>query len=106
MEKPADLTQEQLAKAVRVGDLPGLMAALAPTIAEFVAAATAPLKARITELERGGGIHYEGVWQAAREYRRGMMATYDGAIFHCNAAVTRDKPGTGSAWTLAIKSGR
>ncbi|WLC19333.1 hypothetical protein [Bradyrhizobium diazoefficiens] len=56
MEKPADLTPEQLSKPLRTGDLPGLMAALAPTIAEFVAAAMAPLKARILELEKGGGI--------------------------------------------------
>ncbi|MCK1539113.1 MULTISPECIES: hypothetical protein [unclassified Bradyrhizobium] len=105
MEKPADLTPEQLAKPLRTGDLPGLMAAIAPTLAECVAAQLKPLRARILELEKGGGVRYEGVWQAAREYQRGMMATFDGGIFHCNADVTRDKPGTSSAWTLAIKSG-
>ncbi|WP_461326276.1 hypothetical protein [Bradyrhizobium diazoefficiens] len=81
------------------------MAALAPTIGEFVERVTAPLRARVLELEKGGGIRYEGVWQAARSYSRGAWVTFDGGVFHCNADSTREKPGTGPAWTLAIKSG-
>ncbi|MCK1431070.1 transposase [Bradyrhizobium sp. 87] len=105
MEKPAELTPEQLAKPLHTGDLPGLMAAIAPTIAECVAAQLKPLRARILELEKGGGVRYEGVWQAPRSYSRGAWVTFDGGVFHCNADSTRDKPGSSSAWTLAIKSG-
>ncbi|MBR1227246.1 hypothetical protein JQ600_20160 [Bradyrhizobium sp. AUGA SZCCT0176] len=106
MEKVAkpELSAAQLARPLRVADLAELMATIAPTIGEFVERATAPLRARILELEKGG-IRYEGTWQAAREYRRGMMATYSGGLFHCNADSTRDKPGTSTAWTLAVKSG-
>ena|SRR5437762_13945090 len=104
MEKPADLTAEQLARPIRTADLPGLMSVIAPIIANFVGKAIAPLQTRIRELEAGGGIRYQGTWQAPNDYSRGMMVTFDGGIWHCNVVTTRDKPGTSSSWTLALKS--
>jgi len=79
------------------------MKTLAPVIADFVKDAMAPLRQRITELEKGG-IRYEGVWQASREYQRGTLVTHDGGMWHANGT-TRQKPGNGADWTLAVKSG-
>ena len=62
------------------------------------------LNDRIKEIE-AKGVVYRGVWQAADEYKRGDLATLDGSIWHCNAD-TRDKPGNGRTWTLAVKAGR
>jgi hypothetical protein len=45
-----------------------------------------------------------GVYQAAR-YEPGDMVTWHGSLWHCNAA-TAERPGSGAAWTLAVKCGR
>jgi hypothetical protein len=104
MEKPPDLTPAQLARPLRTGDLPGLMAALAPTIAEFVAAAVAPLKLRIAELEKGG-LKYCGVYQRALDYKRGSLVTFEGSAW-CALVDTREVPGRSNSWQLAVKAGR
>ncbi len=59
---------------------------------------------RIDELE-AGGVRYHGVWQAAQEYTRGALVTYDGSMWHANDT-TREQPGKSKAWTLAVKAGR
>ena len=61
------------------------------------------LTARVVEIE-SKGIEYKGVWQAPQTYQRGNLATYGGGIWHANQE-TRDKPGDGKAWTLAVKGG-
>ena len=61
------------------------------------------LTARVAEVE-AKGVVYMGVWQAAQTYQRGNLATYAGGIWHANQE-TRDKPGDGKAWTLAVKGG-
>ena len=48
------------------------------------------------------GIFYRGVWQAADQYNRGDLATYKGSIWHANES-TRNAPGDGRAWSLAVK---
>lgn len=102
-EKPI-LTAAQLAKPLRTGDLPNLMKAIAPAIGEFVAAAVAPLRARILELEKGG-IKYCGVHQRALDYKRGSLVTHEGSAW-CALVDTRDVPGKSDAWQLAVKAGR
>lgn len=89
---------------LRVSDLPGLMAALAPTIAEFVGKAVEPLKLRIAELEKGG-VKYCGVFQRALDYKRGSLVTFEGSAW-CALVDTREVPGKSDAWQLAVKAGR
>ena len=49
---------------------------------------------------------YRGVFDAGKQYERGDCVTFDGAIWHANAATTA-RPGDGSqVWTLAVKRGR
>jgi len=74
-------------------------------IKTYVEEKTAPLIARITEIEKsGGGLGYCGVYQAALDYKRGSMVTLDGAFWHANRD-TRERPGSpGGAWTLAVKA--
>src|SRR4030095_6319042 len=62
------------------------------------------LEARLATVE-GNRLSYRGVWQAAEQYYRGDLATRDGALWHCNAS-TRQCPGSGTDWTLAVKAGR
>lgn len=104
MDKPPDLTPEELARPLRTADLPGLMAALAPVIAEFVGKAVEPLRARILELEKGG-VKYCGVHQRALDYKRGSLVTHEGSAW-CALVDTRDVPGRSDAWQLAVKAGR
>lgn len=47
---------------------------------------------------------YCGVWNAG-DYRPGDVVTWEGSAWVCRAA-TQDKPGTGPAWTLAVKRGQ
>jgi hypothetical protein len=56
--------------------------------------------------EREKHFGFKGVWQASNDYLRGNFVTYDGSLWHCNSDNTRSKPGSGSDWTLAVKSGR
>lgn len=49
---------------------------------------------------------YKGVWRSDSTYEGGDMATWDGSLWHANAATTT-KPGEGSEdWTLVAKRGR
>jgi hypothetical protein len=48
---------------------------------------------------------YVGVWRADRSYELGNFATYAGSLWHCNGANVGVKPGSGSEWTLCVKSG-
>lgn len=62
------------------------------------------LEKRIDDLE-AGGVRYHGVWQAAQDYSRGALVTYDGSMWHANKS-TKEQPGKSKAWTLAVKAGR
>ena len=62
---------------------------------------------RLAAIETTGpakGLTFKGAWQAALSYEKGDMATYAGALWHCNMS-TQDRPGDGRAWTLAVKQG-
>ena len=48
---------------------------------------------------------YCGVYQAGGRYEPGDLVTWQGSSWHCNAA-TGERPGSGAAWTLAVKCGR
>ena len=62
------------------------------------------LERRVAAVE-ATGIKYCGVFQAAQEYQRGDLVSWDGSIFHANKD-TRARPGNGSTdWTLAVKRG-
>jgi hypothetical protein len=48
---------------------------------------------------------FKGQWDESAHYRRGNFVSMGGQIYHCNAD-TIFRPGTDSAWTLAVRSGR
>lgn len=49
---------------------------------------------------------YKGVFDRDAEYQPGAMVTHKGSVWHCNALVNGEAPGTCDAWTLAVKCGR
>lgn len=75
---------------------------------EYLGKALRPLADRIAALEKRGNenetFRYCGTWQAAGEYVRGNFVTHAGGMWHCNAP-TREKPGVGTDWQLAVKGG-
>ena len=66
---------------------------------------TAPLLKRIEELEQRSAMTYRGVWSADEQYVLGNFCTDRGSLWHCNQT-TRERPGDGRAWTLAVKKGQ
>ena len=67
---------------------------------------TAPLLKRIEELEQHqSSVKYRGVWSADEQYVLGNFCTDRGSLWHCNQT-TRERPGDGRAWTLAVKKGQ
>ncbi|MCK1467844.1 hypothetical protein [Bradyrhizobium sp. CW10] len=106
MEKPSDLSPAQLAKPLRTADLPGLMVAIGPTIAEFVVKATEPLKARIAELE-STQLKYCGVWDRFKTFPANAIVTDQGSAWISKTETRGIRPGDGNAfWQLAIKKGK
>jgi hypothetical protein len=65
----------------------------------------AKTEARLAEVE-AFGVRYCGVWQAAGSYRRGSLVTDGGSMWHCNGDDPHERPGTSSAWSLAVKRGK
>ena len=66
----------------------------------------AELSKRVNALETRQAFHYRGIWDQAQHYDRGDFCTDKGSLFHCNRPATRQRPGEGSDWTLAVKRGR
>jgi hypothetical protein len=67
----------------------------------------AALKTQLAEIE-ARGIHYEGIFQRAQQYKRGAMVTSHGSLF---AAIRNVEPGecpgdSSGAWQLCAKKGR
>lgn len=81
-----------------------IMAGIAPVLHEHIsqeiAKATAPLQARIADLERKG---YVGVWKAGKEYSPQSEVTCDGARWLAHKR-TSDKPGASADWSLIEKA--
>ena len=63
------------------------------------------LNARFAALESRGSLEYRGVWRQDTKAAVGQFFTDKGSVWHCNES-TMTRPGTSSAWTLAVKSGR
>ena len=73
----------------------------------LVAKELSPLRKRLDQIEEkqaSASLRFCGVWQAAQSYAPGSMVTHKGGLWHCNVP-TREAPGTGHSWTLAVKSG-
>jgi hypothetical protein len=68
--------------------------ALKAHIAAEIQKATAPLLARIAELE-SSAMKYCGVHQASIAYRKGCVTTFDGAAWCATRDVSVEKPGRG-----------
>ncbi len=86
-------------------DVEKITKAMTTPIIKVVGEKLKGLSDRINALE-AKEFPYKGVWQASGDYQRGMFVTFEGSIWHCNADVTRAKPGSSSDWTLAVKGTR
>jgi hypothetical protein len=94
------MTPEQAACPLTVGDVPWLMHSIAEGMADTLQA----LRVKIRQLEAAPRFKYCGVYKSGTQYSVGNFATHAGSLWHANKA-TQDRPGTSSAWTLAVKSG-
>lgn len=52
-------------------------------------------------------LSYEGIWADGKDYYRGNFVTWGGSVWHCQAELTKSKPGEpdNPDWTLAAKRG-
>lgn len=74
-------------------------------IKAYIAKVTAPLEARIKQLEARIEVRYCGTWRAGETYQPGSLVTDRGSMWFCNGE-TSTRPGTPSSqWSLAVKSG-
>jgi hypothetical protein len=73
-------------------------------IGEAIAKALAPIRARLDKLE-GERLKFAGTWKPDKSYEAGSVVTHGGGLWHANIASKSFRPGTGSAWTLAVKKG-
>ena len=95
-----------------IEELQELGSALAEQTKAFVTKAvndaTAPLLARIAELEaRPKGLEYRDVWSDTEKYVPGDAVTFSGSMWVCKSESIGVRPGTGhSCWRLAVKYGR
>jgi hypothetical protein len=72
-----------------------------------IAAAVAPLEARIKALEeRPAGLKFVGAWEPDVTYEQGDCAQRKGHLWICMQQTTADEPGTSAAWRLAVRAGR
>ena len=60
------------------------------------------VRARLDLLE-AQALNYRGVHDKGAQYDSGDLCTYRGGLWHCNT-VTKDAPGTSSAWRLMAKT--
>lgn len=67
------------------------------------------LEKRIRELElREGsdrGLAYAGIWDNERSYQAGEFATFQGSLWHAEINSKGCRPGDGTMWKMAVKSG-
>lgn len=78
----------------------GIAPALHQHVRDEIQKATAPLLARIDELERRG---YCGVWKSGREYSPQSECTHDGVRWLAHKR-TADRPGSSGDWVMMEKS--
>ncbi len=65
----------------------------------------AELKKRIQILESRPTMKYVGIWDEKDSYTEGEFVTHHGSIWACREG-TKGRPGTTTAWQLAVKHGR
>jgi hypothetical protein len=88
-------------------EIMALAKALVPFLKKQIADATAPLLARIAELEARPQMAYEGVWDATKAYTAGSFVTHQGSLWFAEDTSLGVRPGAGSsAWKLAVKRGK
>jgi hypothetical protein len=88
-------------------EIEALAAGMAPFVRDCIAEATAPLIARIAELEARPAMKYEGVWDERKVYRVGDFVTKGGSMWHCFDTNTGVLPGSNSdVWKLAVRAGK
>jgi hypothetical protein len=63
------------------------------------------MQERVEKLEAEPRMKFAGTWKPDKSYSVGDCVTYAGGIWHGNIATKGFRPGTGSAWTLAVKRG-
>ena len=72
-------------------------------VTEMIAAATAPLEARIAELEARG---YAGAWSSGKRYTKGQIVTYDGSAWIAKLDSVNVRPATDREhWQLMVRKG-
>ena len=64
------------------------------------------LEQRIAALESRKSLNYRGVFRDGVEHQAGDIVTFDGSMWHCNAATTDRSGGTSNSWTMCVKRGR
>jgi hypothetical protein len=81
---------------------------IGPVIRESIAAAIAPLVARLDKLEaQQAAWKYVGVWSAEREYQANNWTTHDGSVWHALRDSKGARPGDGGdSWKLAVRRGQ
>jgi hypothetical protein len=57
-------------------------------------------------LEQSKAFAYRGIFGPGEKYVEGDFVTHSGALWHCNATGTQQRPGTGTDWQLAVKRGK
>lgn len=98
--------EERLAtvnKSGSVGASPALIKDLAAAVAEVLKTRIIP---RLNKLEEANETFtYEGPFDPAKSYVKGNFASHGGSMWYCERA-TRQRPGDGPDWVLAVKHGR
>jgi hypothetical protein len=104
----ANMPEHLKRKPVTGGMLPALMAALAPIIRQYVASeiekATAPLAAKIMELEQRPAPKWRGVFTHGAVYQPLEFVVDRGALWVAKIE-TNTRPGSNDYWQLCCKSG-
>ena len=81
-----------------------LIRGLAEETKAAIAAAVAPLTARLAAVEARPELKYCGTWEANRVYAAGSVITFKTGIWIARGA-TAERPGNGlTEWQLAMKS--
>jgi hypothetical protein len=60
----------------------------------------ADLEAKVESIPAYAGVYVEG-----KTYKRGMLCTFDGGMWHAQETTT-SKPATDSTWRLCVRRGR
>ena len=77
-------------------------------VRDYVGRQLEPLRrepdAQCNALDDPHAFEYRGTWQPGTEYTRHQFCTYDDSVW-CATMTTRQTPGGGSDWRLAVKKG-